>query len=151
VFVHTGLYSDGASSLDEGWIVSVRGYHPHEIVHRVAGEVGNPGRFFHEGLAVALGDEGRVAGRKVDSIAREALRDVPFEHFLKGFAGRDPVEAYSAAGSFVRFLLRRFSEEALMRFFDACGRTGQPCPRAFERTFGRDLAAVVSEWREAIS
>lgn len=150
VFAATGMYTDGVTSLEDGWILSVHGYHPHEIVHRVAGELGNPGLFFHEGLAVALGERGRVQGQKADDVARRALARHPLDHYMHGFQGPDRIEAYAVAGSFVGHLLRRYQVARLAEFFRACGRTGRPCPEAFARIFGHSFEDAVAEWRRAL-
>jgi hypothetical protein len=147
IFAATGLYTEGVTNLDSGVIMSVRGFHPHEIVHRVAGELGNPGLLFHEGLAVALGDKGRVGGQRVDRLARRALERRAFEEYLRGFRGFPPEEAYAVAGSFVGSLLRRYSVDQVVAFFRACGGRGVPCPEAFARVFGASLEQAVTEWQ----
>ena len=58
-----GTTATGAA-LTNGEILSTRDFDAHEIVHRVAREVGDPGPFFNEGLAVELGDRGRIASSK---------------------------------------------------------------------------------------
>jgi hypothetical protein len=151
VYAATGLHADGVTSPAEGWILSVRGYHPHEIVHRVAGELGDPGLLFHEGLAVALGERGRLQGEQVDELARRALGAHPFEDFMTNFRARDALEAYAVAGSFVGHLLRRHSAARLADFFRACERTGRPCPKAFARVFGQSLADAVADWQQSIA
>jgi hypothetical protein len=54
-------------------------------VHAVAGGLGDPGRFFHEGLAVALGDEGRWDGRAVDALVRALAATVDRKQLVKSF------------------------------------------------------------------
>src|SRR5688572_7624369 len=62
----TGAYAVGVTLKGRNEIHSTKGFHAHEIVHLVAGEMGNPGAFFNEGLAVALGNDGRWNGADVD-------------------------------------------------------------------------------------
>jgi hypothetical protein len=150
VFAATGIYSEGATFLADGRILSVRGYHPHELVHRVAGELGDPGLLFHEGLAVALGDDGRLGGKRVDDLAARALRKHPFEHYLEGFRAQQPADAYAVAGSLVSYLLRRHSPALLADFFRACGEAGQPNRHEFARIFGRSLKDTVGDWQREI-
>ena len=121
IFAATGLYTEGVTNLESGVIMSVHGFHPHEIVHRVAGELGNPGLLFHEGLAVALGDKGRIGGQRVDRLARRALEQHRFEEYLQGFRSFPADQAYAVAGSFVGSLLRRYSIDQVAAFFRACG------------------------------
>ncbi|PYQ02576.1 MAG: hypothetical protein DMF82_15730 [Acidobacteria bacterium] len=49
----TGTYAAGLTLAHSGQIHSTQAFHAHEIVHLVAGQMGNPGVFFQEGLAVA--------------------------------------------------------------------------------------------------
>jgi hypothetical protein len=53
----TGHYADGVTFA--GQVHSDRQCHDHELVHLVAAQMGDPGRFFQEGLAVALADSPR--------------------------------------------------------------------------------------------
>ena len=150
IFAATGLYAEGVTD-QAGMIMSVRGYHPHEIVHRVAGELGDPGLLFHEGLAVALGEKGRIQGERVDGLARRALERHRFEDFLEGFRAQPAMEAYAVAGSFVGHLLRRHSAAQVADFFRACGRRGRPCPEAFARIFGIGLEQAAAEWQRTLA
>jgi len=144
----TGLYSVAATDLRTGTIVSTRAYDPHEIVHRVAAEIGNPGLFFHEGLAVALADDGRVRGKKVDRLARSGLERRSFDDFVRYF-DRSP-EAYGVAGSFVGFLLGEFGGSRLREFFESCGSAGRPSGEAFQRVFGSSLEDTVARWQRSL-
>jgi hypothetical protein len=144
----TGLYSDGATDLRDGTIVSVREYDPHEIVHRVAAEIGNPGLFFHEGLAVALGDRGRVQGKKAGKLARAGLRRATFDSFLHRFDRS--AEAYAVAGAFVEFLLDEYGGGALREFFESNGHAGRPSPEAFQRVFGASLDEAADRWQASL-
>jgi len=150
IFAATGLYTDGVTDLEAGAIMSVRGFHPHELVHRVAAELGNPGLFFHEGLAVALGEKGKLGGKDVDRLARRALERRSFEAFLVAFSNQPREEAYAVAGSFVRHLLSRYSARQVAEYFKACGRQGRPCSSAFSRVFGASFDEAVVSWRERI-
>src|SRR5258708_4320848 len=71
-----GQYAAGltVATSGPGQIHSMKAFHPHEIVHLVAEKLGNPGTFFHEGLAVALGDEARWGGKSVNAIAKDVVK-----------------------------------------------------------------------------
>jgi len=97
---------------------------------------------------VALGDRGRVRGKKVDGLARDGLRRASFDSFLRRF-DRSP-EAYAVAGSFVAFLLEDGGGEALRTFFEECGRTGRPSGEAFQRAFGMSLDEAAGRWQASL-
>lgn len=143
-----GLYRGGATDLNDGTILSVLEYDPHEIVHRLAAEIGDPGLFFHEGLAVALADRGRVNGKKVDGVARAALRQQDFTTFLHRFDRSD--QAYAVAGSFVKYLQKQYGSRSLKAFFESCGSTGHPAGDAFEQVFGLSLDAAAATWQATL-
>src|SRR5262247_3240647 len=48
----TGTYGTGVTFASSREIHTTQGFHAHEIVHLVAGQLGEPGAFFQEGLAV---------------------------------------------------------------------------------------------------
>jgi len=62
----TGQYAGGVTYPALHQVHSTEASLDHELVHLVAAELGDPGSFFQEGLAVALGDRGRLGGRKAD-------------------------------------------------------------------------------------
>src|SRR6185295_7227116 len=72
----TGVYAGGVTFPGLGQIHSTAYRLRHELVHAVAGGLGgDPGAFFQEGLAVAVGDGGRHNdGRRVDDVARASVR-----------------------------------------------------------------------------
>ena len=93
----TGVYSSGMTELTTGDIHSTRTFHPHEIVHRIAAALGDPGTFFHEGLAVSLGDKGMQEGVAVDALAKVAIRTFKLRQATDDFAHLDPHVAYPMA------------------------------------------------------
>jgi hypothetical protein len=62
----TGQYVGGVTYPALRQVHSTEGSLNHEMVHLVAAQLGDPGTFFQEGLAVALGDRGRLGGRKAE-------------------------------------------------------------------------------------
>jgi hypothetical protein len=146
----TGVYAYGLTRVGGSVVHSTAGYHPHELVHAVAGGLGDPGRFFHEGLAVALGDEGRWRGRPVDALARAQTATVDREKLLTAFDGLRSDVAYPVAGSFVRHLIARDGLSKLIQFFRACPK-GVNANVAFLQTYGRSLEVAFGEWQARTS
>jgi hypothetical protein len=148
VAAYSGTYASGITDLRTGTIHSIAAFHPHEIVHRVAGELGNPGLFFHEGLAVALGDRGKLGGRGVQRLARTILERSRFERFLEPALWRDEQRrqpAYAVAGAFMEYLIETYGLETVAGFFRAC-RTPLDARAAFARSFGQPLESAGLAW-----
>jgi hypothetical protein len=146
VAVATGLYAGGVTFPGLGQIHSTAYRLRHEMVHVIASRLGgDPGAFFQEGLAVAVGDGGRHNdGRPVDDVARGTLRATALSELIARFASADPQEAYPIAGSFVRFLLKRHGIARVIRFFR--GSTAGARGEAFENAFGESVDATGSLW-----
>jgi len=144
IAVATGLYAGGVTFPGLGQIHSTAYRLRHEMVHVVASRLGgDPGPFFQEGLAVAVGDGGRHNdGRRVDDVARGLLRGAAMKDLVAGFASADPEEGYAIAGSFMGFLLKRHGSLRVVRFFRDKGRSGE----AFEAAFGESVDATGSLW-----
>jgi len=142
----TGLYAAGVTDTARHEVHSTLAFHRHEIVHLVASELGDPGVFFHEGLAVALGDEGRWRGKAVDDLARRRLGAGPMETLVRGFGRGDPEAMYPIAGSFVGWLIRTRSLDEVCRFF----RLSEEGPRAFPLAFGLSLEEAGAAWRRSL-
>jgi hypothetical protein len=135
-----------------GTIHSTHPCHPHEIVHLVSYRLGNPGPLFVEGLAVALGDEGRLGGWRVDSLARQYLPgEVTIERVEASFHSPNPSAAYALAGSFVRHLIRRHGIARVAAFFRAVGARTGARDAEFAATFGDSLPAAWQTWRASLS
>ena len=148
---HVGIEASGVTDLSAGRIDSVRDFHPHELVHAVAGRIGRPPVFFAEGLAVALSAAGRWHGGDLDTAARQALAASPsLEPFLTHFTEQDPDTAYSVAGSLTAFLLDRFGIEPMVAFLQGCGSSPQGYERAFRRAYGRSVARATLDWQRAL-
>jgi len=146
-----GLEASGVTDLAAGRIDSVRDFHPHELVHAVAGRIGRPPVFFAEGLAVALTSAGRWHGRDLDAVARQALAASPsLEPFLTHFTEQDPDTAYAVAGSLVAYLLDRFGIEPMVALFSGCGFSPEGYERAFRRAYGRTVASATLDWQRAL-
>lgn len=143
----TGHYAEGVTFAEQGTVHSVEACHDHELVHLVAGRMGNPGAFFQEGLAVALGNKGRWQGKSVDHFARKV--DAPVEALIAGFDRIEPNTAYAVAGSFVGHLVRAHGAKKVAEFFKESPR-GTAVPAAFAKVFGQSLAEAGQEWRKAL-
>ncbi len=122
----TGVYGSGVTDLKTGEINAVSAFHRHEIVHRVAGALGDPGRFFQEGLAVALGDEGRWNGVEVDKLAARVRRD------------------------FVGFLIRTYGARRVSDFFRDCRPVTPERDRRFRDVFGLTVDQAWATWSETL-
>ncbi len=151
----------GATSFTKPWLREIHltqaGWpHPvlrHELVHAVAaaldpGPLGVPARAgvlvaagLVEGLAVALEVPRGSWTVHEWSAALEDLGmapDVAGQLGPAGFWTTAPARAYTAAGSFIAYLLDRHGGAAVARLY----RTGD-----FEASFGRPLQPLVAEWR----
>src|SRR5262245_49841562 len=82
----TGTYASGVTFAHAAQIHSTREFHAHEIVHLVAGQMGDPGTFFQEGLAVVLGNQARWQGVDVDRLARKAAKGASLPSLVAGFS-----------------------------------------------------------------
>lgn len=141
----TGYYATGVTFAQRGEIHSTRPFHTHEIVHALAGELGgDPGAFFQEGLALALGDApGRTGEARRDRVAW--ARVPPLSVLVDAFDRLDPNVAYPLARSFTLDLIRRHGLARLAAFFRLCVSPGLR-DEAFARTFGRSIDEAGREW-----
>lgn len=149
VAVVTGAYAEGVTYTSRRQIHSMHGFHAHEIVHLVAGQLGNPGVLFHEGLAVVMGNDSKWGGKDVDKIAKRALKGRSAADVLAQFETLPSDVAYPLAGSLVRGLVEKHGMAKVADFFRACTK---PVERdaAFERTFGVSYAQAVGDWAAAL-
>jgi hypothetical protein len=144
----TGTYAAGLTHAHE--IHSTQEFHAHEIVHLVAAQMGgDPGAFFQEGLAVAIGNHARWHGSDVDKTARKAARGTSLSAFVAGFPSVDPEVAYAVAGSFVNRLIKTHGMARVAEFFRAC-RPGTTPSAAFARTFGQSLDEAGAAWAASL-
>lgn len=147
----SGAHATGITDLVASRIDSIRPFHPHELVHAVAGRVGRCPVFFAEGIAVALTSEGRWGERSIDEVARTALASgTRLEPFLRAFEGQDPRLAYPLSGSFVGFLIDRHGIEAFVTFLRECGPSPRGHEGAFRRAFGQSVARATIAWQMAL-
>lgn len=144
----TGHYAAGVTFAQAGQVHSTEAVHEHELVHLIAGQLGNPGTFFQEGLAVALGNEGRWHGEKVDKIARQNPMSLP--RLIAQFESADPNISYPVAGSFVGFLVKTYGAPQVASFFKACGENGAARDTAFAKTFGTTTAQAAQAWQASL-
>jgi hypothetical protein len=143
----TGHYAAGVTFAATGEVHSTEAFHDHELVHLVAGQLGDPGAFFQEGLAVAVGNGGKWQGRSADRIAKGSTASVTA--MVASFDRFDANEAYAVAGSFVGYLIKTEGMAKLTAFFRACG-PKVDAKAAFAQSFGRTLETAAAEWQEAL-
>lgn len=139
-----GAYAGGLTFPETGEIHTTPARRDHELVHLVATKLGDPGDFFQEGLAVALGDEGRYRGEDVDRTALRYARRAAVSDLIRAFRPADPGAGYAIAGSFVRHLIRTRGLGRVAQFFRACGDSAMP--DAFASVFGQPLESIGAEW-----
>lgn len=146
----TGTYAAGVTFAAAREIHSVKHAASHEIVHLVASQIGDPGAFFREGLAVALTSGGKWYGKSIAKIARAALGGDAgsLSGLLARFEALDPQLAYPLAGSFVAYLIESHGLAPVVSFFSAC--RGRFDAVAFERSFGRSLDEAGQAWSARI-
>ena len=147
----TGVYASGMTELTSGEIHSTQAYHPHEIVHRIAAALGDPGSFFHEGLAVSLGDEGKQGGASVDVLARAAVLRYKVRDVVDGFTKIEPRAAYAMAGSFMGSLIRRHGVAKVAQFFRGCRPGVVARDRHFQEVFGLRIDEATAAWQQELS
>jgi hypothetical protein len=149
VAANLGEYATGVTLGSLRQIHTVRREcHFHEIVHLVAAQLGDPGPFFQEGLAVALSGSS-WHGR---TLSRARLPAGWRRQTISSLAGRfvtlSPEAAYPVAGSFVAFLIKAYGVPRVAAFFRASGTAGEPRDAVFRATFGVGLDEAGAAWAE---
>lgn len=147
IAAQTGVYAYGLTRIGAGVVHSTSTFHPHELVHAVAGRLGDPGRFFHEGLAVVLGDEGRWEGRALDTVLRGRVRGLDRRKLVEEFDSLPADLAYCAAGSFVQHLIDAYGRPRLLEFFRGARKPSE-ASAAFLRVYERSFADEFAAWRD---
>jgi hypothetical protein len=122
--------------------------HLHEIVHLVAAQLGDPGPFFQEGLAVALSGPSWRGQALTGVRPPAALRRQGISALAARFESLPPDVAYPVAGSFVAFLIKTHGVSRVAAFFRASGASGAPRDDAFRATFGVGLDEAGAAWAE---
>lgn len=151
VAADVGEYASGVTLGSLRQIHTVRECHLHEIVHLVAAQLGDPGPFFQEGLAVALSGS-KWRGQMLASVRLPAaLRRQKISVLAARFESMDPETAYPVAGSFVAFLIKTYGVSRVAEFFRASGDSGSPGDYAFRATFGESLDRAGAAWAECAS
>jgi hypothetical protein len=143
----TGRLAAGVTSVGERRIYSVQDFHAHELVHLVAGQLGNAGTFFDEGLAVALSHEEPLKKAGVEKAARAAGS---VSSLVAGFDSMDQRTGYALAGSFVNHLLRTHGTAKVVSFYRACGPKGGDPAAAFLSVFGTTMDEAGKTWQASL-
>lgn len=145
----TGVYGEGVTLPKTGQIFSTRTFHAHELVHRAAIELGDPGRFFHEGLALALAPEKGWTVKDMQKRAKSVLARKPVSDFVKGFERMEQGDAYAVAGAFVADLIAKHGVERVAELFRRAGRS-KNADGAFVAVYGTTLDAATTAWAQAL-
>lgn len=145
----TGRYAGGLTIPGLSQVHSTVSSQDHEIVHVVAHGLGDPGPFFQEGLAVALGDRGRWQGQPVDKVAKSLARNATLAVLMARFDPADPEEGYAVAGSFVGFLIKAHGLPKVSHFFRAC-QGARSRDTAFLAIFGESLVTAGANWQSSL-
>jgi hypothetical protein len=146
----TGSYAAGLTYAGAREIHTTERFHAHEVVHLLASQIGDPGPFFREGLAVALGDEGKWQGKSVHRLAKDYARSLTLRGLMAGFGGIDPQRAYPVAGSFVSFLIQKHGVLKVKELFASASRLRGDETAKFASVFGQSLEDAEAEWRRAL-
>lgn len=149
VAANVGPYASGVTFGALRQIHSTQECHLHEIVHLVAAQLGNPGAFFQEGLAVALGGSKWRGRGQAHARVAPSLRRQKVSVLAARFEAMDAETAYPLAGSFVGYLIKTYGVSRVAEFFRACGRSGVPQDAAFRATFGQGLDEAGAAWSGA--
>jgi hypothetical protein len=159
---YLGYYVSGVTLTGHRRIHATKEAQDHELVHAVATRLGNPGAFFHEGLAVRLGNRGRWNGRDVGEIARRYAAAYPFPSLVSAFDPRQTAEdraqagpstaadLYAVAGSFMGFLEKHHGYPKIAAFFRASP-TPARAAAAFQEVFGTSIEAEGAAWARAVT
>jgi hypothetical protein len=122
--------------------------HDHELVHLIAGGFGgDPGAFFQEGLAVAVGNKGEWQGKPVDKLAKANAASVAA--MMTSFDRFEPNAAYAVAGSFVAYLVKTHGMAQVAAFFRASGPKAE-AKVAFAQSFGSTIETVATDWQKSL-
>jgi len=146
----SSLWTTGVAHPESLVIQSTLASHPHEIVHILSHQLGSPSSFFVEGLAVELGDRGKLYGQSVDALARPIARGALAEQTLASFRAVDAQASYALAGSFMRYAVRTWGLSRVIQFFRSSHDGGEDEGRVFEASFGVTLPAALASWRKGI-
>jgi len=149
----TGLTRRGDEGIE---IHTVERYQPHEVTHAVIHQSWDPPAFFDEGLATAYGWDWDVPEANVHDHAYRLLREdrlLPLERILANWDFRryKTYPAYSAAGSFVKYLLDTRDPKGLRSLvqMDKFSSRDQ-LDEAFLQAYGVPIDDVEREWRDAL-
>jgi hypothetical protein len=157
----TGSHSTGVTLIGGNGqrqeVHSVHGYDAHEVTHALAHEaLGRPPALFDEGLATAFGWDWTPGERDVHQRATDLLdqqRIVPLRRLLTDwdFRSYKVYPAYTAAGSFVKFLLTNYGAQRLASMFEL-DRYSQPeaIEERFSSVYGCSIYQVEEDWLTAL-
>jgi hypothetical protein len=157
----TGFRSTGVTLLNSDGlredVHSVHGYDVHEVTHALAHEtLGRPPALFDEGLATAFGWDWTPGERGVHQRATDLLdqqRIVPLRRLLTDwdFRSYKVYPAYTAAGSFVKFLLTNYGAQRLERMFELDRYSElEAIEEQFSTAYGLSIYQVEEDWLTAL-
>lgn len=136
---------------------SVHGYDAHEVMHALAHvTMGEPPAVFDEGLATAFGWDwtpGETDVHQRAALLLEEGRLVPLQRLLANwdFRSYKSYPAYTAAGSFTKYLLAEYGPQKLSKLFEL----DTYSPRddiedCFATAYGKNIYEVEESWRTAL-
>jgi hypothetical protein len=153
----TGVVLSGQGQDQPPELHSLSGYDPHEVMHVLAHTaLGESPAFFDEGLATAFGWDWTPGESDVHARARVLLQQgrlVPLQRLLANwdFRSYQSYPAYTAAGSFVKYLLEHEEPEKLSALFglDRFSQREEIEDR-FAAVYGRPFYEEEADWRSAL-
>lgn len=149
VAVFTLEYADGVARWRSGEVWSVEPCHRHEMVHLASHRLGHPGRFWDEGLAMAL--DNRLNERRGRRLARHmgpafGATVAVFSWWVGGvLQDGERMNSYEMAGAFVRHLIRQYNMQKIVEYFRACHVSDEDSS-VFHRVFGRTIQEEAERW-----
>ena len=158
-FGHRGMgWAPGGNILVEIFNEKERVDPNHELVHIIAGSLGNPPALFSEGLAVYLQEGQKWDGFHIDAWAKafdENKMLFPLSQIIAfseiGSEVSKPAIAYPQAASIVKYLADRYGFNKLMQAYKELKRGGSEEIKesnkvAFSQIFGISIADLEKDW-----
>jgi len=157
----TGSRSTGVvlqTAHGEGYeLHSVHRYDAHEVMHALTHTaLGEPPAFFDEGLATAFGWDWTPEEQDVHLRAKGLMQEgrlVPVQRLLANwdFRSYQTYPAYTAAGSFIKYLLTTRGPDKLTALFALDKFTPrEEIEASFAAAYGEQIDKVEQDWRTAL-
>lgn len=157
----TGRETNGFAEPSAFTLHSIWPFDAHEVVHVLTAMLGTPSDLFNEGIAVALSLD-PLAGRFVPLWNNAPVHDVARQILASGstlrpvailtsdrFVQQSNLTTYPMAGSFVGFLIERYSQDTMNQFFRSPSGRNASDAQIRQRTlnvWGKSLETLQEEW-----